>query len=45
MGLDVVVVPATPSALAGAVVVEGASLVSVAGVEIELVDDDLESVL
>jgi hypothetical protein len=45
LGLDVVVVPATPSALAGAVVVEGASLVSVAGVEIELVDDDLESVL
>jgi hypothetical protein len=45
LGLGAVVVPATPSVLAGAGVVEGASLVSVAGVELELVEDDLESVL
>jgi UDP-N-acetylglucosamine enolpyruvyl transferase len=45
LGFDVVVVPATPSALAGALVVEGASLLSVAGVETELVDDVRESVL
>jgi hypothetical protein len=45
LGLDAVVVPVTPSALAGAGVVVAASLVSFAGVELELVADDLESVL
>jgi hypothetical protein len=45
LGLGAVVVPVAPSALAGAGVVVGTSLVSAAGVEIEVVDDDLESVL
>jgi hypothetical protein len=44
-GVVVVVVPPTPSVLVGAAVVEDASLVSAAGVEIELVDPDRESVL
>jgi hypothetical protein len=45
LGFDTLVVSATPSALAGVAAVEGASLLSVPGVEIELVDGDLESVL